>query len=439
VTCTAFVLALLLAAPHPRHHRPAPQVGAVRCGRLLDVRTGRVLRNAVILIRGDRIAAIGTQLTRLRIPAGTRTVDLRRATVLPGLIDAHTHLLSNYDPAHDDHDNDLVYLKMSPAQRLAVGAAMAQEELEAGFTTVRDLGNSGPHGDVALRDAIRAGRYRGPRMAVSTRALAPPGGQLSAPESANRSLVEREYAEIANPQEARRAVRRAIAEGAEVIKIIVDGDTTLSPEEVQAVVHEAHRHHRKVAAHATTADAVRIAAEAGVDSVEHATLVADDVLQLMARKKIFLVPTDHPLDHYPSPAGTNWVQERLHQGGYAFLVNGSRDRLARAFRLGVPLAVGSDNYYAVPGKTRGQATADLFRAWADAGLPALAILQAATLRAAELLGWQDRIGSLTPGKYADLIAVDGDPLADVTVLEHVRFVMKGGKVIRSVPVKGLRP
>jgi len=133
------------------------------------------------------------------------------------------------------------------------------------------------------------------------------------------------------------------------------------------------------------------------------------------------------------------VQERLHQGGYAFLVNGSRDRLARAFRLGVPLAVGSDNYYAVPGKTRGQATADVFRAWADAGLPPLAILQAATLRAAELLGWQDRIGSLTPGKYADLIAVDGDPLADVTVLEHVRFVMKGGKVIRSVPVKGLRP
>jgi imidazolonepropionase-like amidohydrolase len=190
-----------------------------------------------------------------------------------------------------------------------------------------------------------------------------------------------------------------------------------------------------VAAHATTAEAVRIAAEAGVDSIEHAYAVADEVLRLMAKRKIFLVPTDHPVDHYlafPAHSDESWVQQRLRQGALAISATGNRDRLARAAKLGVPLAAGADNYYALPGKTRGQASADIFRAYADAGLSPLAILQAATIRAAELLGWQDRIGSIAPGKYADLIAVRGDPLVDITLLEHVRFVMQGGAVVKNI-------
>jgi len=301
-----------------------------------------------------------------------------------------------------------------------VGAATAREQLLAGFTTVRDLGNSGGTNDVALRNAIREGKIAGPRMAVSTRALAPPGGQVDPPDDKNRAFVEREYAEVSGEDEARQAVRRAIVDGADLIKIIVD---------------EAHKHRRKVAAHATTAEAVRIAAEAGVDSVEHAYTVTDDMLKLMARKKIFLVPTDHPLDHYlakPQSDAASWVQERLHDGAVALNVSGNRGRLARAVKLGVPIAAGSDNYYAVPGKTRGEAAADVFRAYADAGLTPLAILQAATIRAAELLGWQERVGSIARGKYADLIAVAGDPLADVKALESVGFVMQGGAVVKDV-------
>jgi imidazolonepropionase-like amidohydrolase len=411
---------------------PAAKTTAVRCGRLIDVETGKVLTGAVVLIRGDRIAAVGTDV---RIPAGAKVIDLRKATVLPGLIDAHTHLLSNYDPSHDDHDNDRVFIGMEPARRIALGAAMAREQLLAGFTTVRDLGNSGGTNDVALRDAIRAGKVVGPRMVVSTRALSPPGGQLDEPDSKNIGWVEREYAQISGPDQARRAVRRAVAGGADVIKVIVDANTNLSPEEVKAIVDEAHKNGRKVAAHATTADAVRIATEAGVDSVEHAYTVTDDMLQLMARKKIFLVPTDHPLEHFlafPKRSEETWVQERLRKGALAISVNGNRDRLARAVKLGVPIAAGSDNYYGMPGKTRGEAAADIFRAYADTGLAPLAILQAATIRAAELLGWGDRIGSIARGKYADLIAVAGDPLADAGVLENVGFVMKGGKVVKDL-------
>jgi len=419
------------AGPAGPHGGGAPAVTAVRCGRLIDVETGKVLTGAVVLIQGDRIIAVGTRVT---IPKGAKVIDLRRETVLPGLIDAHTHLLSNYDPGHDDHDNDRLFIAMAPEQRQAVGAAMAREELLAGFTTVRDLGNSGGTNDVALRNAIRAGKVTGPRMVVSTRAIAPPGGQVDPPDDKNRAWVEREYAEVSGADEARQAVRRAIVDGADVIKIIVDANSNLSPDEVKAIVAEAHRHRRKVAAHATTADAVRTAVEAGVDSIEHAYTVTDDELKLMARKKIFLVPTDHPLDHYlpiPQSDAQSWVQERLHQGAVALSVGGNRGRLERAVKLGVPIAAGSDNYYAVPGKTRGQAAADIFSAYAEAGLTPLAILQAATIRAADLLGWTDRVGSISRGKYADLIAVAGDPLRDVKALENVGFVMQGGVVVKD--------
>lgn len=417
-----------IVALRPASAPPPLRRIAVRCGRLIDVETGRVVKNAVILIAGDRVAAVGADLP---VPAGESVIDLGAATVLPGLIDAHTHLLSNYDPGKDDAGNDLVFTAMSTATRALLGTQMAREELAAGFTTVRDLGNSGHGGDVALRDAIKAGWVQGPRMVVSTRALAPPGGQFDDPASLGPMRIAREYAEVRGPDDARRAVRQAVADGADLIKVIVDAKTTLSLPEVSAIVAEAHRARRKVAAHATTYEATRIAATAGVDSIEHANEVTDDVLRQMAAKKIFLVPTDRPLEHYLELPLHLGEIEAVRKASALSLVNGNAERLARAVRLGVRIAAGSDNYYAVPGKTRGQAAIAIFRAYAEAGLSPLAILQTGTIRAAELLGLRDRLGSLAPGQYADLIAVPRDPLADIGALADVCFVMQGGVVMRD--------
>jgi imidazolonepropionase-like amidohydrolase len=407
---------------------------AVRCGRLIDVKAGVAIPNAVLLIEKGKITAVGPEV---KIPDGARVIDLGQSTVLPGLIDVHTHLLLNLSPELGDEQLNgmTVFTRMEPGKRALLGAAMARETLEAGFTTVRDLGNSGVNGDVALRDAIKEGWVVGPRMAVSTRALSPIGGQYGGLSQLGRDLIRQEYVEVTGGDEARRAVRSAVFDGATVIKVIVNNNTTiLSLEEMKAIVDEAHRSGLKVAAHAIGGEATRNAAQAGVDSIEHAYTVPDDVLRLMAEKKIYLVPTDYPLDfllQIVSTAGMTPERQKQQQAGLEKMLAGSRERLARAIKLGVPIAAGSDEYYAVPGKTRGQSALQSFRFYAESGMKPLDILRAATIDAAGLLGWERSLGSLEPGKYADLIAVPGNPLEDVMVLEKVSFVMKGGVVVRN--------
>lgn len=415
-----------------------PPVTAVRCGRMIDVKAGRAIANAVILIERGRITAAGPEV---KVPAGARVIDLGTATVLPGLIDAHTHLLTNLDPERADEQlSGTMFTQTSLAKRALLGAAMAREMLEAGFTGVRDLGNSGDGGDVALRDAIHEGWVVGPRMAVSTRALSPLGGQYVGLSPVGRDLVALEYAEVTGPEEARRAVRRAIVDGATVIKVIVNTTISLSLDEMKAIVDETHRNGLKVAAHAIGDEPTRIAAQAGVDSIEHAYVVPDDVLRLMAEKKIFLVPTDYPADFMLliEPA-RDPKQEKQFREGLKKAAEQSSERLARAVKAGVPIAAGSDEYFAIPGSTRGESARQIFRAYAASGVRPLDILRAATIDAATLLGWEEQEGSLEPGKYADLIAVPGDPLQDVTALNKVGFVMKGGVVVRDEMTSPSRP
>jgi len=430
-------LFLLSQAPgaHAQSPTPAAPVRAIKCGRLLDVRTGRVVANGVVLVQGKTIVQAGAGVA---IPPGAEVLDLGNALVLPGLIDAHTHLLTNNNFALGGDDNNIVLnvATMSTARRALLGAAMGREDLEAGITTVRDLGNSGLNGDVALRDAINQGEVVGPRIVASTRALSAAGGQFGQLTPEAQALVAQEYVAISGVEEARRAVRQALYDGADCIKVIVNtGPRVVSLAEMKVIVEEAHAQGKTVAAHAIGDDATRIAAQAGVNSIEHAYTVPDDVLKLMAAKQIFLVPTDYPAEAYVSavPAtATPEMRQRYEKGAQDFATANAK-RLARAVKAGVRIAAGSDEYYQFPNQTRGQSSLLMFRAYAASGMSPLDIIRAATLNGAELLGMKGKIGALEPGTAADLIAVDGDPLADIRALEKVRFVMKGGQIIKNEP------
>ncbi len=403
---------------------------------MMDGQSGTMVVNAVILVEGGKIKAAGSGLI---IPPNARVIDLGDATLLPGLIDAHTHLLLDMDGTNvtlQDVEMLRIVATQSTATRTLLGAKLGREDLEAGITTVRDLGNSGVNGDVALRHAIDSGWLPGPRIVASTRALAAQGGQFGRMTPEAQPIIEQEYVTVKGAESARQAVRQALYDGANCIKVIVNGSpATVALEEMKAIVDEAHTAGMKVAAHAIGDKATRIAAEAGVDSIEHAYVVPDDVLKMMAEKHIFLVPTDGTLQTFQDmmfgirqPSADE--KSRFEQDFQKF-VERSRERLRRAIKMGVPIAAGSDMYLSIPGRTRGQASLLVFEAYSEAGMKPVEIIQAATRNGASLLGMQDLIGTLEAGKLADIIAVPGDPLKDVRALEHARFVMKDGVVVKN--------
>jgi imidazolonepropionase-like amidohydrolase len=428
----------LFADADAQEAKKSPKATLVRAARLVDVKAGKILEDRGVWVVGDRIKEVGPIAdVRKHAPRDVEEVDLSDVTILPGLIDCHTHLLTNFSKQMGDDTNMLLAVaQLGTTRRALLGVAMAREDLEAGFTTVRDLGNSGVNGDVALREAIQAGWVVGPRIVASTRALSAPGGQFGGLASEAQKLIEQEYVAISGVEEARRAVRQAFYDGADCIKVIVNSDPrVVSLEEMKVIVEESHRVRKKVAAHAAGDQATRIAAEAGVDSIEHAYIVPDDVLKIMAEKHIFLVPTDFPaVDSYATPP----IPPEMAAGIQQF-IDANHDRLRRAVKLGVPIATGSDTYFQTPGKTRGQASLAMLRSHVAAGMTPAQVLRAATADAAELLGMADRIGSIEAGKFADLIAVPGNPLDDIGALEHVSFVMKGGAVVRRVPGVRLDP
>jgi imidazolonepropionase-like amidohydrolase len=410
------------------------QTVAIRAERLIDGKSDAAVKDGVVLVVGEKIAAVGSGLA---IPANAKVIDLGDATLLPGFIDAHTHLLSEMDGTNltlQDVEMLRIVATQSTAERALLGVKLAREDLEAGITTVRDVGNSGVNGDVALRRAIQRGWVPGPRMVTSTRALAAQGGQFGILTPAAQGLIEEEYVTVRGPESARQAVRQALYDGAGCIKVIVNGSpANVTADEMKAIVDEAHTAGVKVAAHAIGDKATRIAAQAGVDSIEHAYVVPDDVLKMMVEKHIFLVPTDGTLKTFMDMTfGTREPTESERterEKEYAPFVKAEQERLKRAVKFGVPIAAGSDMYLTMPRMTRGQASLLVYEAYAEAGLTPMEIIHAATRNAAELLGMQDRVGTLEPEKLADVICVPGDPLKDIRVLEHAKFVMKGGAVV----------
>jgi imidazolonepropionase-like amidohydrolase len=395
---------------------------------VLDVRSGKLLDHQAILEIDGKIANVAP-LAEIRVPADTKRMDFPDGTTLmPGLIDAHTHLLQSFDPklGNDDPAQVLEDAEMTTAQRALLGAKNAREDLLAGITTVRDVGNSGVNGDVALKYAIRKGWIQGPRMIVSTRALAPIGGQFPHLASEAKNLIDLEYAVITGTDQARTAVRQALYDGADCIKVIVDTDfNTLDVDEIKAIVDESHRLGKKVAAHATGELGISTAISAGVDSIEHGYHASDASLKRMAEQHIYLTPTDVPIESevFADRSGPR-------QNLIDFTEN-NKKRLARAIALGVPVAFGSDEYDDLTGKTRGQASLETLASYVRSGMSPLQIVQAATISAATLLGLEKEIGSLEPRKTADIVAVPGNPLLDPLLLQHVGFVMKSGEIVRN--------
>jgi imidazolonepropionase-like amidohydrolase len=406
----------------------APAVVAVKAGRVLDVRTGNYLKDQIIWIEGEKIKAIGnTAEIEKQLPSGAKRIDLSGASVLPGLIDCHTHLTGSpylLGPAG--------YHTSYPREAL-LGARHARLTLDAGFTTVRNVG-AGGYADVALRDAIRAGDVPGPRMLVSGPALSITGGHgdenFLAPQyhATGEGVVDGVDAVMAK-------TRENIKFGADLIKFMATGgvlsegdDPALaqySPEEMKAIVDTAHGLGRKVAAHAHGALGIKYAVLAGVDSIEHGSYMNDEDIQLMKQHGTYLVPTiwlgDWLFENYQKLNMTPSKVEKMKT-----IIPIARQNVAHAFQSGVKVAFGTDAAVYPHGMN-----AHEFAVMVRLGMTPLGSIQAATVNAADLLGWSDRVGTLEAGKFADLIAVEGDPLGDVRVLESVKFVMKGGEVIKS--------
>jgi imidazolonepropionase-like amidohydrolase len=444
VLVTALCFAMLANCPAVAQS-PAV-VTLVKAGRLLDPRTGNVLSPAAVLIQDRRIKEVGApSRVQADAPAGIQIIDLGSATLLPGLIDSHTHLLLDVIvPTEAEiarRSNGLfvpgllLAITMSPGEPVLLGAQLAREDLESGFTTVRNVGHSGIDGDVVLRDAINAGRVPGPRMLAAGRKLISLGMYVQNLNPALApAIVQQEFLQVDGPDSARQAVRTNLFYNVDVIKVSVEDSLTQA--EMTAIVDEAHHQHRKVAVHAFTASSIQMAIDASADSIEHGNGVTDEQLKLMRAKGMFfdLTPTFYAGRLTRIPEGNIVMSPALRSQQVSADERGQQrynSLVQRVLKSGVKFALGSDMCWFYPGKTRGQATANVFVTVHDAGMPSLEIIRAITINAAELLGLQDRVGAVEPGKFADLVAVSGDPVADVGELERVRFVMKGGQVVRN--------
>ncbi|HYL46127.1 MAG TPA: amidohydrolase family protein [Candidatus Limnocylindrales bacterium] len=412
---------------------PPPKEVLIKAGRMLDVKEGRYLENQVILISGDKIKRIGP-VANFR-SADIPVIDLSNATVLPGLMDCHAHLLDSWDANSDS--NILMAVAGGPSRRALLGAANAREDLQAGFTTVRNIGHSGIDGDVALRDAVNAGWVPGPRILASARKITPTGGQaISGWPPIIKPVINEEFLAVTGTNEARRAVRENLAVGADFIKLVADNPPrVLDLDEMKAIVEEAHHSGVKVAAHATTKIGIQLAIDSGVDAIEHANEATDEQFKAMHDKGIFLDPTLWQGDMFIQIIAKKYVLSDSDRADMAAWVKmndeQSFQKVAGIKKYGVKFAPGSDMVFDFPGKTRGQATLEMFEALAHFGFSPAEILRADTLGAAELIGWQNRAGSLEEGKLADLIALEGDPLKNISDLQKVKFVMKGGAVARD--------
>jgi imidazolonepropionase-like amidohydrolase len=390
-------------------------VTAIKAGKLIDPASATVSTNQVILIEGGTIKAVGPNLP---IPAGANLIDLSRLTVLPGLFDAHTHLCLTVRKERDNGNYFFTTLLDTTASRAIQGVANAREMLDAGFTTVRDVGNAGNYADTDLRRAIQRGIIPGPTIVNAGKIIAPYGGQFHL-QPEKRDLADSEYSFADTTDELKKAIRENIHYGALLIKIVVDDQRYIySVEDIKFIVEEARRAGLKVAAHCWTEQGARNAAEAGVASIEHGFEMSEATVELARRNNVVLVSTP-----FPEPLLREMgIREAAKE--HSVWVDGLR----RANKIGITMVYGTDATNEVAGETRGTLAISFIDTYVEAGIPAKTILRAMTTNAAELLGVEKVRGAIKVGQAADIIATVANPLDDIKALKQVSFVMKAGKV-----------
>jgi imidazolonepropionase-like amidohydrolase len=414
------LLLLLLAALAFASVSVSAQVTAIRAGRLVDPEAGTAAENQVILVEGGKIKAVGRGLN---IPAGANVIDLSRATVLPGLFDAHTHLCMSVNMERDAGNYFYTTLRDPDSYRSLQGAANGRAMLEAGFTTVRDVGNEGNHACTSLRRAIERGLVVGPTVVNAGRIIAPLGGQFHL-QPDKPGLAEPEYRFADTRDEMRKAIRENAHFGARLIKIVVDDQPYMyTADDIRFMVEEARRAGLKLAAHCWTPEGARNAAEAGVASIEHGYNITDEDLALAKRNNVTLVFTPFPewvLKEFRLPPGRAEAEYRLVSG-----------RLSSAYKMGVTIAFGTDAIHDLPKYTRGTLAMMWIDSYAAVGITPRDLLRMMTVNAARLLGVEKERGALRPGLAADLIATPDNPLDNINTLKQVSFVMKDGVVIKK--------
>jgi imidazolonepropionase-like amidohydrolase len=420
------LMSLVLLAQFAAAQAPAasPHPIVLHGARMLDIKAGRIVSPAEILVQGDRIVEVGSTVKH---PDGAEVIDLGDRTLLPGLIDAHIHLFLH--PGAED----LQTVQESVPERTITATLAAREDLMAGFTAERDMGTEGAgSADTAVRNAIKDGRIPGPRLRISGNAINILGGHEDAigynPEQ--HILPNATYANSAD--ELVTAMRQQFKEGADFIKIYETGADSIkngklstpyqySEQQLEAAVKEAARLGRHVAVHATGEPGTLYAAEAGVASIDHGDQLSDETMRLMKQKRIFAVPTFTIFEYFAEHAATLAQGAREHQ-----ILDLKIQEFKKQIAAGIPFAVGSD-----VGPFPHGTQAREFVLMVKYGMSPLAVLQADLINGAKLLGWEGQIGSLEPGYYADIVAVPGDPLQDISVLSNVGFVIKGGTVYKK--------
>ena len=418
-----FIMALICTAGNGQ----VPKAYLLKVGKMYDSEKNIFLKEQEILVEGKRITKVGTGI---KAPDGAEVINLQNCTVSPGLIDAHTHILTiqkSKDPLEAD------VLENSDIERSLRAVKIAKTYLEAGFTTIRDLGNSGMFLDLNIKRAINNGWVVGPRMIISGPILSPEDGQFFNLSLQNRFVIDREYRVIKNVEDARQAVKDHISHGVDVIKVVMgDGRLTLTLDEVKSIVETAHHYNIKVTAHATYDAVIARALDAGVDGIEHGYGIADSLLEIMAKKKVYLVPTIGTFENYRELIDPEKKQADADLKGMEEFIKKSEEIVKKAIEKGVMVVNGADMYIYTP-KPQGLVAKNSMEAYYVGCGKANEVLRTATRNAAIACGVDKFTGVIKEKMIADIVAFDGDMEKDfISSLYKVKFVMKEGEIFINI-------